>query len=281
MSRSLLFSLLLVTQVACMQRDIAPDQAQPARVSLGMTIRQVEALMGRSPYSCSNYLKGKYEADRICFVGGKARSGTVGEESSKWRQPRFLSATRSGASETEVERAWGPPDTVERGYSYRKGDEQGDYFAVYKQGQLNEFTLLPPLAVPQPPHCPNPMVFFDLGSSDFPARSRKWLSVFTTGSGVCDMGKVDKSTACLYVTGHADQSGSDAGNQQLSQRRADAVARFVVALGFPRERIVVTAKGSSQPMVLKPTKPDGSEPQNRRVEVWYQHGDSSAPCKKR
>jgi outer membrane protein OmpA-like peptidoglycan-associated protein len=279
MSRFSLLSLLLVTQVACTQPDIKPDQTRPDRVAIGMTVRQVEALMGRSPETCWNYLEGKYEEDRICFRDGKASGGLVGKESSRWRQPRFISAERLDASEADVERAWGPPDTVVRSYWYEKGDDAGSYVAVYKQDRLAEFTFVRPPPFDRAPHCTSPMIFFDFGQSALSDPGRKWLTAFVTGSGTCEAGKVDKSKVCLQVTGHADQSGSDVANQQLSQRRADAVARFAVALGFPRDRIAVTAKGSSEPMVLKPTGPDGREPQNRRVTVQLEWPtDPSVPC---
>jgi outer membrane protein OmpA-like peptidoglycan-associated protein len=280
MCRYMLLGLLLLVQAACAQADIESDKTRPDLVSIGMTIRQVEALMGRSPESCWNYLEGKYEEDRICFREGKANSGLVGEESARWRQPRFLS--RRGvveASEADVERAWGPPDTVDRSYWHTNGDAGMSYVAVYKQGRLAKFTPIAPPPFQRAPHCAPPMLFFNFGSADLSAPGRKWVTSFISSGGACNIGDSDKSQICVTVTGHSDQSGSDEANQQLSQRRAEAVAKFIVALGFPRERIVVTAKGSSQPMILKPVTPDGREPQNRRVTISLEVGkDPAVPC---
>lgn len=279
MFRSVLLGLFLLIQAACTKADIEADKTRPDLVSTGMTIRQVEALMGRSPESCWNYLQGKYEEDWICFRDGKASSGLAGEESPRWRQPRFFTKSMD-ASKAEVERAWGPPDTIVRSYWHTNGDGGMSYVATYKLGRLAEFTPMRPPPFQHAEPCPSPMLFFKLGSSDLSVRDRAWMTWFITGSGTCNLGDADKSKVCLTVTGHSDQSGSDAENLQLSQRRAEAVAKFIVALGFPRERVVVTAKGSSQPMVTRTATPDGREPQNRRVTVSFEMGkDPAVPCR--
>lgn len=53
----------------------------------------------------------------------------------------------------------------------------------------------------------------------------------------------------VLVTGHADRIGSDAYNQKLSQRRADAVKEYLVAQGVETNRIETAAKGESEPVV--------------------------------
>ena len=53
----------------------------------------------------------------------------------------------------------------------------------------------------------------------------------------------------VLVTGHADRIGSDAYNQKLSQRRADAVKAYLVAQGVEANRIETAAKGESDPVV--------------------------------
>ena len=52
----------------------------------------------------------------------------------------------------------------------------------------------------------------------------------------------------VLVTGHADRIGSDAYNQKLSQRRADAVKDYLVGQGVEANRIETDAKGESQPV---------------------------------
>jgi len=75
------------------------------------------------------------------------------------------------------------------------------------------------------------------------------------------------SKAKICVTGHSDKVGSDAINKEVAQRRADAVAKYLVELGVPTQRIVTTSLGSSKPLVA--TAPGTSEISNRRVEVVF------------
>jgi outer membrane protein OmpA-like peptidoglycan-associated protein len=69
----------------------------------------------------------------------------------------------------------------------------------------------------------------------------------------------------IEVSGHADRSGSDAYNQALSMRRAEAVAAELTRRGVPRTEMVIQAFGESRPLV--PTADGVREPQNRRVEI--------------
>ena len=73
------------------------------------------------------------------------------------------------------------------------------------------------------------------------------------------------SATRIVVTGHADRSGSNAYNQRLSERRAQAVAAELERRGVARNNITVQAFGESRPLV--PTADGVREPQNRRVEI--------------
>lgn len=53
----------------------------------------------------------------------------------------------------------------------------------------------------------------------------------------------------VLVTGHADRIGSDAYNQKLSQRRADAVKDYLVGQGIEVKRLETAAKGEAEPVV--------------------------------
>lgn len=52
----------------------------------------------------------------------------------------------------------------------------------------------------------------------------------------------------IIITGHADHSGSAAGNQQLSERRAYAAHNYLVSEGVPSNKMQSSGKGSSQPV---------------------------------
>ena len=69
----------------------------------------------------------------------------------------------------------------------------------------------------------------------------------------------------VLVEGHTDNSGSDAINQPLSERRAQAVATSTIAKGVSSSRVTTQGYGSSQPVGDNSTV-EGKQA-NRRVEV--------------
>jgi outer membrane protein OmpA-like peptidoglycan-associated protein len=71
----------------------------------------------------------------------------------------------------------------------------------------------------------------------------------------------------ICVTGHTDKVGPETINKEVAQRRADAVAKYLVELGVPQQRIVTASLGSSKPLVV--TAPGTPEISNRRVEVVF------------
>lgn len=75
----------------------------------------------------------------------------------------------------------------------------------------------------------------------------------------------DFQSTTVDVVGHTDSVGSDAYNQGLSQRRADAVARALIANGVQPVRIVAVGRGENQPVASNAT--DAGRAQNRRVEL--------------
>jgi OOP family OmpA-OmpF porin len=56
----------------------------------------------------------------------------------------------------------------------------------------------------------------------------------------------------IIAVGHADRFGSDAYNQKLSEKRAEAVKTFLVGKGIEQNRVYTEGKGEKQPV----TKPD-------------------------
>ena len=77
--------------------------------------------------------------------------------------------------------------------------------------------------------------------------------------------------AYIEITGHTDSKGSEAYNKALSQRRADAVAKYLKDKGVPKDHIITTAAGESQPIAPN-TNPDGTDnpdgrAKNRRTEI--------------
>ncbi|AUH66110.1 OmpA family protein [Paracoccus zhejiangensis] len=69
----------------------------------------------------------------------------------------------------------------------------------------------------------------------------------------------------VEVVGHTDDTGRDAYNMDLSQRRAQSVAGILTAAGVNAGRVVATGRGESQPIASNATAEGRA--QNRRVEI--------------
>lgn len=69
----------------------------------------------------------------------------------------------------------------------------------------------------------------------------------------------------VLVVGHTDSTGSDAYNQQLSERRAEAVANYLARNGVSGSRITTEGRGETEPRADNAT-PAGRQ-LNRRVEI--------------
>lgn len=68
----------------------------------------------------------------------------------------------------------------------------------------------------------------------------------------------------VEVGGHTDRQGNAAGNQALSEQRAQAVVAALVAQGVPADRLVARGFGSNQPLADNGT--DAGRAKNRRIE---------------
>ena len=71
-------------------------------------------------------------------------------------------------------------------------------------------------------------------------------------------------TADIEIAGHTDADGEDAFNQALSEKRAQAVADYLVRAGLPANRFTATGYGSTQPVATNDTYQ--GKAQNRRIE---------------
>jgi outer membrane protein OmpA-like peptidoglycan-associated protein len=67
------------------------------------------------------------------------------------------------------------------------------------------------------------------------------------------------------VEGHTDSDGSDEYNQQLSQRRAEAVAEYLVSQELSPERFETKGYGEARPVATNAS--GGGKARNRRVEI--------------
>lgn len=126
--------------------------------------------------------------------------------------------------------------------------------------QLVVMVQLPPAAV-RNPACDEliaGIVFYEWDSAQTPDSAMPTIQAAAQNLATCGW-------KGLSISGHADRSGSDAYNDAISRRRAEAVAQLLIGQGASANLIEVKSFGESEPKV--PT-PDGERnPQNRRVEI--------------
>jgi len=72
----------------------------------------------------------------------------------------------------------------------------------------------------------------------------------------------------VEIGGHTDSQGSDANNQALSERRANAVAKFMTDRGVPGSALIVAGYGEAKPIGDNATR--AGRAQNRRISFEWQ-----------
>ena len=75
----------------------------------------------------------------------------------------------------------------------------------------------------------------------------------------------------LHVEGHTDNVGSDAANEKLSTRRAQAVRTYLVKKGVKRDKVQAAGFGKTKPVSTNTTAEGRAE--NRRVEFNIERGE--------
>ncbi len=99
---------------------------------------------------------------------------------------------------------------------------------------------------------------FGPGSSSLSSTAQAQIRAFAEA-----LRRPQLATVRVRIEGHTDSSGSRAINVSLSQRRAQAVADFLVAQGIPQARLEVRGFGYDRPLPGRPA----SARENRRVEA--------------
>lgn len=107
----------------------------------------------------------------------------------------------------------------------------------------------------------NLLVTFEHNSADLTKQARENLSKFARA-----LASPELKAMRFVVEGHTDSFGTDDYNLSLSVRRANAVVRFLTAMGINRARLVPKGFGES-----RPARKDGRHKDNRRVETRLLH----------
>ena len=68
------------------------------------------------------------------------------------------------------------------------------------------------------------------------------------------------------MAGHTDNVGSETFNYQLSERRAKAVALYLIEKGIAKSRVIAKGYGEDKPIASNDDETEGRE-LNRRVEL--------------
>ena len=102
--------------------------------------------------------------------------------------------------------------------------------------------------------------FFDFDESTLKPQGRAALDDLVRQLGDVDYGKV-------VVVGHTDRIGSAEYNQELSERRANAVRNYLLRHSIPGDRIEAVGKGKSEPTVKTA---DCSGPKSAKVVACLQ-----------
>lgn len=102
-------------------------------------------------------------------------------------------------------------------------------------------------------------ILFDFNKSELSDAAKQSLKDFAEK--MADMPETD-----ITIWGHTDNIGTEAANQSVSQKRANAVKDFLASQGIATDRLLAEGKSFNMPVATNDTA-DGRA-QNRRVEVY-------------
>ncbi|MCH7795050.1 MAG: OmpA family protein [Proteobacteria bacterium] len=157
--------------------------------------------------------------------------------------------------------AWRQEDVERCRDQFEKAMAELEPLTTYR---LTEFrkpagTPAAPMPVPQIAAAPEPFtVYFAWDSEAVDGAGNRVIDDAVAAAD--DLGIVDYT-----ITGHADRSGAEDYNLQLSLRRADAVRSALISRGVKEGGISVAGRGEAEPAVQ--TADGVREPANRRVEI--------------
>lgn len=115
-------------------------------------------------------------------------------------------------------------------------------------------------------------IFFEFDSDEITANSRVELAKL-------ERLMKNNPSVKIEISGHTDSKGSDAYNLKLSQKRAEAVVKYLVNRGIYAKRMIAVGFGETRPIAINENE-DGSDNEegramNRRIELQITESDGS------
>ena len=102
------------------------------------------------------------------------------------------------------------------------------------------------------------LVYFSLDATDLAAEDQAQLDEIIAAV-------KESGDSKIVIRGHADRSGGDEYNQQLSEKRAETIAAALVAAGVPEEQVRTMGLGETDLAVV--TEDGVAMRQNRRAAI--------------
>ncbi|TWH64892.1 outer membrane protein OmpA-like peptidoglycan-associated protein [Azomonas agilis] len=189
-----------------------------------------------------------------------------------------------GALDDSKSAAWGGVGlaAIAGGYCWFYADSDGDgvldrhdQCPDTPKGQLVDATgcpvIVPVVPAPVPPPAPLPaqeriVIHNLLFAVDSAKLSPKDMLILDEAASRL---RNEATSTRLVITGHTDNTGAEVYNQKLSERRAQAVADYLIQVGIPRASIVhVGGMGEARPIADNSTHE--GRLYNRRVEIDVQ-----------
>lgn len=145
------------------------------------------------------------------------------------------------------------------GYAGRRMDQQAKELEKVAETKRTEAGLITKLKSD---------ILFNTGSSSLKTSAQ---------SSIKQMAQIMKKYPenVLTIKGYTDSTGSDAVNEPLSEKRAEAVKTYLVANGMPGSTISTIGRGEADP--IGDNNSDGGRQMNRRVEVEVTVDESKVP----
>ncbi len=196
----------------------------------------------------SNRRRVEAETARAAAIAEAERRRTEAEAQAETLRQQ-IAAERSRAAETEAELARAREELSRRdAASAERITRMQEELAKLAETKTTERGFIVTL----------PGLFFDSGKSALKPGARNTLTKIAEQLRVNDQ-------LSITIEGHTDSVGSDALNQSLSEKRAEAVRSYLAGRGIPASRMTVTGLGETSPIATNDT-PAGRQ-QNRRVEL--------------